>query len=247
MIKVIVSLTSHTQERLKNVGKYLYKSIFRYKYNYVHVVLTLYKEDVKFIPSDLQIMIDNNLVELIVADENLGPHLKYFYVMKKYRNLPIITIDDDSIYPEYLIPLYLEVHKKYPNCIICRSGKILVYNNGKILPFSKWPACLNITKPSHIIHAEGFAGILYPPNCLNINDSLISEIKKTFRADDIYLNILEIRNKIKILYLKNYARQLILSTKGFNALSTKTDCMKISDEYISLFRSDFESNIFKIV
>lgn len=57
--------------------------------------MTLYKDDIKNIPEDLKFLIDEQFVELIVADKDLGPHLKYFYAMKKYKENPIITVDDD--------------------------------------------------------------------------------------------------------------------------------------------------------
>ena len=57
--------------------------------------MTLYKDDIKNIPEDLKFLIDEQFVELIVADKDLSPHLKYFYAMKKYKENPIITVDDD--------------------------------------------------------------------------------------------------------------------------------------------------------
>jgi len=239
-VKVIISLTSHTEERLKNVGKYLYASVFKYKLNYVKVVLTLYKDDIKFIPSDLQTLIDLNYVELIVADKNLGPHLKYFYVMQKYRDLPIITIDDDSIYPEYMIPLYLSEHEKHKDNVICRAARLITFKNNKVCPFSEWKNRFPPPKePCHKLHAEGFSGILYPPNCLKITDEMIPEILSVFRADDIYLSILEIRNGIKVRFLHEHRNDLILSTKGHNALSMMPDLWKKSNEYVKLFENEF--------
>lgn len=135
-VKVIVSLTSHTKERLANVPYFLYHSIFKNNYDYVKVVLTLYKEDVPNMPPKLKEMIDLGLVELIVAEENLRCHLKYFYAMKKYRDLPVITIDDDSIYPKEMIPDFLKNAEKYPNTIIARSY-ILEMNENFIKQYEK--------------------------------------------------------------------------------------------------------------
>ena len=42
-------------------------------------------------------------VEIIQGDNRLRPHNKYFYVMQKYRDLPIITIDDDVKYSDNAI------------------------------------------------------------------------------------------------------------------------------------------------
>ena len=174
MIDCIVSLTSHTKSRLEQLPKFLFNSLLKFNKTNFKVVLTLYKDDVQFITEDLQTLIDNDLVELIIAEENLRSHLKYFYVMQKYRDLPIITIDDDMIYPVQMFDYMLEEYHKNPSVILCRSCQQFTYTNGNINDTRKWlwnPA----NNIAHINHAEGYAGILYPPNCF---ENLDNEIPK---------------------------------------------------------------------
>ena len=182
-IKVIVSLTSHTKERLMNVPYFLFHSILKYNYDYVKIVLTLFKDDVQYIPEQLKQLIDLGLVELIVAEDNLRCHLKYFYVMKKYRDLPVITIDDDSIYPKEMIPDLIKNAEKYPNTIIARSARHIrpgktytqwtevVGGVERAFWFSDWDVVKSDLNP------EGYSGIYYPANILEINDDMIPEIK----------------------------------------------------------------------
>lgn len=241
-IKVIVSLTSHTKERLANVPYFLFHSILKYQYDYVKVVLTLYKDDVQYIPSKLKELIDLDLVELIVAEENLRCHLKYFYAMKKYRDLPVITIDDDSIYPKEMIPDFLKNAEKYPNIIIGRSGvqipkisKYKTYLNCKsvnhgVSKINKWNNIAN--KILNNLNLEGYGGILYPPDILKISDDLISEIKQFPRADDIYLYILERRLNCKMIVPKYTYNKLDINTKGFNAISNEKDNIDMIDNLI---------------
>ena len=244
-MRVVVSLTSHTKERLENVGMYLYSSIFRYHLDGVHVVLTLYKDDVPFIPSSLRTMINSGLVELIVADQNLRCHLKYFYAMKKYRNVPIITIDDDSVYPPQMIPDLLAAMEKYPNCIIGRSGCLLnVYNsytnnfniNSGVDRISSWNG--HYDEPRIDLNVEGYGGVLYPPDILKVNDSYIPEILETPRADDIYLMVIENRLGVKRVVPRYAYDKLLLSTKGFDAISTKLDNIKMIDSVVTRFKKD---------
>lgn len=240
-IKVIVSLTSHTKERLSLVPFYLFHSIIKYQYNYVKIVLTLYKEDVQFIPPKLQEMIDLGLVELIVAEENLKCHLKYFYAMKKYRNLPIITIDDDSIYPQRMIPDLLANAEKYPNTIICRSARVIDCSK----TYSKWYECNfgvewvnwrgGYNEVRTDLNPEGYAGILYPPNILNVDDTMIPVIKEIPRADDIYLTVLEQIYGLKSILCKYDYNKLDKCTKGFAALSTARDFIGMNDDIINRY------------
>lgn len=243
---MIVSLTSHTKERLKLVPYYLYHSIIKHKFNYVKIVLTLYKEDLVNIPDYLQILIDSGYVELIIAEENLKCHLKYFYCMKKYRDLPIITIDDDSIYPRQLIPDFLKNAEKYPNTIIARSAVQLIkdksyvncpmVNNG-VEKIHSWNRNLS-DSVRYDLNCEGYGGIYYPANILEIDDNLIDEIKLTPRADDIYLNVIENRKHIPRIVPYYSYNKLDKCTKGFDAISTKSDNVKMIDGILNMFKKD---------
>ena len=236
---VIVALTSHTRERLADLPKFLWDSVLKYNFTFAKVVLTLHESDVEYMPSVLKGWIENGLVELIVSKEDLGPHLKYFYTMQKYRDLPVITIDDDTVYPRYMIPLYLYYHQKHPGWVLCRSCRQITYTNGNVDPFSVWQNVPTIDGPTHQLHAEGYCGVLYPPDCLKIRDDMIPEIKSIFRADDIYLSVLEIRNNVPVFFLRPYGHQLDVSTKGEHALSTMEDCMPVSDKYVKMFEKEF--------
>jgi hypothetical protein len=213
-IKAIVSLTSHDL-RLKNetVTRVIFQ-ILRGTFCELKVCLTLYKDDVKLIPSNLKKLIDNGLVELIVADKDLGPHLKYFYSMQKYRSLPVITIDDDAIYPLDMVEKLYKAHKEHPNCIIARRCFHITYSNGKINSYHDWLRhfVYNVNTPTHKIFATGIGGILYPANCLNLSDDNVNEIMGIKFDDDFYLKALEVRRNLKIvnicpswklLYVKN--------------------------------------------
>lgn len=243
--KVIISLTSHTKERMQNLSYFLYHSIFKYNYDYVKVVLTLAKEDVKNITSDLQTLIDNELVELIIAEHDLKCNLKYFYAMKKYRDLPIITIDDDSIYPEKMIPDLLAAYKLFPNVVIGRSA-VVIPPLQKYKTYLKCP-CVNTGLEKVLnwsnfcdkilpnLNLEGYGGILYPPDILKMHDGLIQKISLFTRADDIYLYLRERELGVKMIVPRYAYNKLEKSTKGFDSISLKTDNIRMIDSLIRKF------------
>lgn len=243
-IKVIVSLTSHTKERLANVPYFLFHSIFKHNYDYVKVVLTLYKDDVANIPPKLKELIDLDFIELIIAEENLRCHLKYFYAMKKYRNLPVITIDDDSIYPKEMIPDFLKNAKTYPNTIITRSARLINPN----ISYDRWFECNcgveDIRWIGHWdevldnLNPEGYGGIYYPANILEVNDDMIPEIKTIPRADDIFLTVLEQRKHIKSVLPYYSYNKLDQCTKGEHALSTAWDFINMNNEIIQRYKGE---------
>ena len=238
-IKVIVSLTSHTKERLANVPYFLFYSILKYQYDYVKIVLTLYKDDVQNIPSKLKEMINLGLVELIVAEENLRCHLKYFYAMKKYRDLPVITIDDDSIYPKEMIPDLLALHEKFQDVIIARSARRI----DKRKPYINWEetamGLIRISFNKNLVNQirtdlnpEGYGGILYPANILKVSDDMIPEIMNFPRADDIYLTLIEQRKGIKVLAPSYDYNKLDVCTRPAFSICTQPDNLQMIDDLV---------------
>lgn len=251
-MKVIVALTSHSI-RVAHVAKTAIWSILQNTYKDVHIVLTLYKDDVKLIPEDLQIMINNGIVELIIADEDLGPHLKYFYVMQKYRNLPIITIDDDICYPKTMIEKMMKEYELNPTCVIARRSFVMKQHNSDITSYKIWlnyfAAC---SEPSLKLFPTGVAGILYPPNILKITDEMIPELLTVKYDDDVYLKVLEIRNHILI---KNICQDPSISNNSelYDKVNTDYEVQSIAlinrncqdengtDSNIRKFRTEFNS------
>lgn len=251
-MKVIVALTSHSI-RVAHITRTTIWSILQNTYKDLQIVLTLYKDDVKLIPEDLQIMIDNGIVELIIADKDLGPHLKYFYVMQKYRNLPIITIDDDICYPKTMIENMMKEYELNPTCVISRRSFIMQQHNSDITSYKIW---LNhfaaYSDPSLKLFPTGVAGILYPPNILKITDEMIPELLTVKYDDDVYLKVLEIRNHILI---KNICKDSSISNNSelYDKVNTEHNIQSIAlinkncqdengtDSNIRKFRTEFNS------
>lgn len=243
--KVIISLTTHSI-RVKNVWKTIL-SILNGTFKELKVVLTLYKDDVGLISPQVKSLIDNKLVELIIADKDLGPHLKYFYAMQKYRNLPIITIDDDVLYPVKMVEELYDYHVKNPNTIIARRSFLITTTNGRLNSYHDWLSHFvgYYPTPTHKIFATGIGGILYPANCLALSDENIPEILGIKYDDDFYLKALEVRKDLKIinvcrlwseLYLKNMTdseTQSIALWYNKNILDSDKNIAKYYKEFLN--------------
>ena len=246
---VIVSFTTY-KNRLQTtcvnemINSLLNQTIYPFK-----IVMTLYKEDVKYINNYIQSLIDKNIIELIVVNIDIKPHKKYFYTMQKYRNYPIITVDDDIIYENTTVESLLNSYLLYPNYISARRvHKMLFDKNHKLMPYDKWKKEFNEElNPSFYLFATGGAGALYPPNILNINDDLLPEIYKCLNADDVYLKYLEIKNKIKTIYVKNN------KPMGYPNINPDVQEKALfnlnqfdNDKYIKLFNIVYPENRFNI-
>ena len=242
--KVIASFTSH-RKRLKikainqMVDSLLNQTIKPYK-----IILTLYINDINYINSYLKSLIENDILELLISYEDIKPHKKYFYVMQKFRDYPIITFDDDIIYENTTIESLINSYIIYPNLISARRVHKMLFkkNNNttkKLLPYRKWIQEYNKElNPSFDLFATNGAGSLFPPNILNITNDLLKEIYKIINADDIYLKYLEIKKGIKTVYVPNNKPMGIqIKNKEYQktALYKKNVKKNENDIYISLF------------
>lgn len=198
--KYIVSLTSFG-ERLKHISKAIF-ILSEQKYKDIHIVLTVHKDDLKFLDEKAKLLLDNEVFELLVAEEDLGPHLKYYYAMSKYYDKPIITVDDDRYYADNTIQILVSKFESLNYKSIVSNCAIELQREGdKILPYPHWISHrLKAGNRSNLAMAEGFAGILYPPRCFK--DLSSEDFKKGILMckydDDLYLKVREILEKIPV-------------------------------------------------
>ena len=67
-----------------------------------HVVLVLAEEEFpnkeQDLTKELKELIDLNLIEILWVEKNLKSYKKIMFTMEKYKNVPVISADDDCIY-----------------------------------------------------------------------------------------------------------------------------------------------------
>lgn len=246
--KVIVSLTSYP-ERFGNLIR-VFDSIYANTMLPWKIVLTLQTADVAEMPKELVDYIANHKeIEILQYEENLKCHLKYFLAMQKYREYPIITIDDDVLYTKDLISSLYMAYINNPPCIFARRVHLMTYGtSGNLRKYDYWVGeCKTVTQPSMDLFATGVGGVLYPPNILKISDGNLEGIRKCLNADDIYMKYLENMYKIPVMWVKNsfvHGRRKIVENQK-HALSKKNVLSKRNDEYIKVFLCNKKSEVSK--
>lgn len=222
-VNCIISLTSHGI-RLKYVHKTI-DSILKGTYKPSKIILTVYKDDIDLVSDYLK-----NKCEIIIGEENLKSHLKYFYAMKKYKDLPIITIDDDCFYPENFLELLWKSYLKYPDCVFAYRVHQPTIKNNKLTHYGEWKIGFKeIKTPNRLLMPTGVGGVLYPENILGIANDDLKHIKEFPTTDDIFLFYKELKKGIKIVYVPNQKRYISNnSPEVFNAglclINEKDDC-----------------------
>ena len=182
--RAIISLTSW-KARINTVSKTLYSLLTQCKG--FHIVLVLSEEEfpkmMDELPDDLKLFVDNELIEILWIYKNYKSLKKWLFTQDKYKDVPIISADDDCIYTcNYAKELY-DMYLKYPNCIITMREYILRYR---------------ISGPS----------ALYYPYCFgkdfSIHDALSSVNYKDYEyVDDAFIEFLRCKYKdSKIICIK---------------------------------------------
>lgn len=97
--KAIISLTSW-KARINTVSKTIYSLIQQCPG--FHIVLVLSEEEFPQkeaeLPYDLMLFVENDFIELMWVYKNYKAFKKWIFTADKYRDVPIITADDDCIY-----------------------------------------------------------------------------------------------------------------------------------------------------
>ena len=199
--KYIVSFTSFGK-RIELSAFTIWLLRTRQSYQDFHLVMTVHEHDVPFIGKQMKTLIAANMLEVLVAAEDYGPHLKYFYAMNKYgSDHPIITVDDDRKYQSDMIEQLVKKYESLPyksivsNCAI-KMGRTA---DGHITGYPEWiPRRLKPNEKSYIAMAEGFAGILYPPGVYPDISSHVDDILACKYDDDLFLTTMRIKHKVPV-------------------------------------------------
>lgn len=236
--QLIVSMTSYPG-RFKYVPEVV-NSILKNSMKPHKFCLCIYKDDEKFLTKDIKQLISTNKIELIIADENLRPHCKYYYTMKKYKNHPIITIDDDLMYDVDTVKSLYDSYIKYPTCISARRVHKILYENKVATDYGRWTKeYTKDTKPNKNLIATGVGGVLYPPDILKIDEILLEDINKCLLADDIFLKWREDRLRVLTVWVKNTKLNGFKINEAANSSTAlfRVNCNKNKNsEYLKIFK-----------
>ena len=122
--KLIISLTSNPNNLLfaeKVINSILLQSVDKSLYN---ILLILSKFDFKnneTIPDSLQELSNSKKIEILILEQILNSQSKLLIAIKQYPNNPILIINDNFVYPDGWLEMFLNDHKKYPDEAISAS------------------------------------------------------------------------------------------------------------------------------
>lgn len=216
--KACISLTSW-KARINTVSKTLY-SLIKMCPGF-HIVLVLSKDEFplmeKELPDNLMLFVENKLIELFWIKPNLKSFKKVLFTMDKYRDVPIISADDDCIYTcNYAQELYDAWTKD--------KKSIYTYdlNPGKSRGFS-W--------------CRGPATI-YPTNSFHTVVPFLSKVHlKRYVDDDAFICAVRTIKHISMAYMnKKFSNICIFHTNVKPNSNNGYDAIREIKEYIKILK-----------
>lgn len=204
--KACISLTSW-KARINTVSKTLY-SLVKMCPGF-HIVLVLSKDEFplmeKELPDNLMLFVENKLIELFWIRPNLKSFKKVLFTMDKYRDVPVISADDDCIYTCNYAQMLYDEWKNNKKCIITNNGN---YQNKTI----------KITRgPNTLFFYSALSNII----------KHLNEINFLKLNDDAFYSACYLINQIKIIDLK--LKPFYIFHTSTAALSKKIKYNALSD------------------
>lgn len=187
--KAIISLTSW-KARIGTVAKTIYSLIKQCPG--FHIVLVLSEEEFpqkeSELPENLMLFVDNDLVEILWVYKNYKAFKKVLFTMDKYRDVPIISADDDCIYK------YNYAEELYDKWLTNKKAVVTTKNK----------------RYFNTCHTNG-PTTLHPPYCYGKFGiaCLTPEIIKRNQDDDYYMVLRHKLNKSDVILLdKDYTHYI---------------------------------------
>lgn len=146
----------------------------------------------------------NRGVEIKFVSDNLRSYKKLHYAISDYPDLPILTADDDILYPRDWAKKFYEYFLKNNETILyARGHKILLDEEGKPKPYSTFTKP-EAQKADNLVIPTGVSGILYPPHCF-YKDVRNADIfmRLAPRADDLWYRLMTLMNNRKCMLIYN--------------------------------------------
>jgi hypothetical protein len=139
-----------------------------------------------------------------------GPHTKYFpYVeTQDHFHVPLVTADDDQLYPRDWLKTLAEGYGTFPTAINCHWA-LAIGLQDKLAKYTSWGRC-GSTEPNFRQIALGVSGVIYPPAFLRILKAAGSAFQSCCpKADDLWLHVQALRAGYKIRQLRSEPLQCL--------------------------------------
>lgn len=186
-------------------------------------------------------------IDIEFVEDDYRSHKKYYYVLNRYPNAILVTLDDDIMYPSTMLEKLLDAHKQWPDAVIARYAYKMVRNeDGSIAPYAKWNRIMFPQPPTNDVFFGSGGGTLFPVGAFYDdikNIALARQLCPT--ADDVFLNSQCRINNTLIAVVDSKVALLNVQYKKNSRLATNNiDVGNANDIQINAVNNYYNKNIF---
>lgn len=162
----------------------------------------------------------------VFSTDDLGPITKIAPTLIRHRHdneTVVWSVDDDCAYPPYQLGLLVDHYNPAVRRILTRHGGLLNCDGSINFLYGVCPVDM----------FEGFAGVLYPPNC--ICDEFepfvrsVVEDPDSRKSDDVVLSYYFKKKGFEILLVNNPTDEVPFMPTGFQEYSSGPDALSVVD------------------
>ncbi|NHN56224.1 hypothetical protein G9U51_10600 [Calidifontibacter sp. DB0510] len=133
-------------------------------------------------------------LEIVGCDDHRS-HKKYYpYVRSIVRHrLPLVTADDDTLYPSDWLERLLRAHRRAPELVHAQRARRVLLDETGMRPYVEWPLVAD-RAPSPLVFPTGVGGVIYPaPLLAELRSAGDGFMQLAPSADDAWLHVHAIR------------------------------------------------------
>lgn len=141
--------------------------------------------------------------------DDLRSYKKIFYTAQEFRNSVIITVDDDTLYPESWLLRLWQTHQQHRNCVCCYRAHKITVEDHKIAEYKKWIGLSpNEKGPAYDLIPIGVGGVLYPSGYFKNVVFNFEDIKKLCpTTDDLWLKAIGLANGYRAVKVDSNSKE----------------------------------------
>ncbi|HYI51828.1 MAG TPA: hypothetical protein VEX42_09660 [Microbacterium sp.] len=140
--------------------------------------------------------------------ENFGPHTKYFPFIEETAEFtgPLVTADDDTIYPRSWLERLVAENRKTPEHIVCYRARRVQIHGGAFTAYATWELSES-AEPSYLNMFTAVSGIIHPVKILEA----LRERGRTFldctpSNDDVWIHNTAVRTGTRVRVIDGESR-----------------------------------------
>lgn len=153
-------------------------------------------------------------VHVLWVRGNIRSFKKLVPVLDAVGDRPIVTADDDIVYPVGWLESLWTAHHAEPGAIWGTRGREILVRDGEVRPYDEWPFATRAT-PSVRTLLTGMGGILYPIGSLpEVTRDMDTAMRLCPNADDLWFKACAMSADTSVRQVANEVADLPTRLKG---------------------------------